>query len=53
MSVGVFAIRVRIQVPDEVFASCAEFTGLSLDLLCPSSVSCNTLSDMDSQEQDS
>ena len=42
MSVGVFAIRVQIQVPDEVFASCAEFAGLSLDLLCPSSVSCNT-----------
>ena len=42
MSVDVLAIRVWIQAPDEVFASCAEFAGLSLDLLHPSSVSCNT-----------
>ena len=41
MPVDVLAIRVRIQAPDEVFASCAEFAGLSLDLLRPSSVSWN------------
>ena len=39
MPVDVLATRVRIQAPDEVFASsCAEFAGLSLDLLRPSSV---------------
>ena len=43
MLVDVLAIRVRVHSPDEVFASCscAEFAGLSLDLLRPSSVSCN------------
>ena len=53
MPVVVLAIRVWIQYPDEVFTSCAEFARLSLDLLRPSSVSCNAMSDMDSQEQDS
>ena len=33
MPVDVLATRVRIQAPDEVFASCVEFAGLSLDLL--------------------
>ena len=44
MSVDVLAIRVRIHSPGEVFASCScvEFAGLSLDLLRPSSVSCNS-----------
>ena len=39
MLVDVFATCVRIHSPDEVFASCAEFAGLSLDLLRPLSMS--------------
>ena len=42
MPVVVLAIRVWIHSSDEVFASCAELAGLLLDLLHPSSVSCNT-----------
>ena len=42
MPVDVLGIRVQIHSPDEVFASCADFAGLSLDLLRPSSVSCNS-----------
>ena len=56
MSVDILILRVGTQAPDEVSVPCAGFAGLSLDLLRPSSVSCNTLcamSDMDSQEQDS
>ena len=42
MSVDILTLRAGIQTPAEVFVSCAEFAGLSLDLLRPSSVSCNT-----------
>ena len=42
MSVDILTLRAGIQAPAEVFVSCAEFAGLSLDLLRPSSVSCNT-----------
>ena len=42
MPVDVLATRVRIQAPDEVFASCVEFAGLSLDLFvlrpCPATL---------------
>ena len=44
MSVDILTLRVGIQAPDEVSVPCAEFAGLSLDLLRPSSVSCNSRS---------
>ena len=37
------AMCMRLHASDEVFASSADPAGLSLDLLCPSPVSCNTL----------
>ena len=39
----ILILRVGIQAPDEVSVPCAEFAGLSLDILRPSSMSCNTL----------
>ena len=42
MSVNILTLRAGIQTPAELFVSCAEFAGLSLDLLRPSSVSCNS-----------
>ena len=46
-SVAVLAVCICTLSPDEVFASSAEFAGLSLDLLRPSPVSCNTVGDPD------
>ena len=40
--IDVSAVCMCLQTPDEVFVSSADSTGLSLDLLCPSPVSCNT-----------
>ena len=42
MSVDILILCVLIQAPDEVSIPCAEFAGLLLDSLRPSSVSCNT-----------
>ena len=41
-SIDVPAVCIRLHAPDEVFASSAGTAGLSLDLLRPSPVSCNT-----------
>ena len=42
MPVDILTLRVGIQAPDGVSVPCAEFAGLSMDLLRPSSVSCNS-----------
>ena len=42
MSVDILVLRAGIQAPDEVSVPRAGFAGLSLDLLRPSSVSCNS-----------
>ena len=50
MSVDILTLRVGMQAPDEVSVSCAEFAGLSLDLLRPSSVSSNRPQGLDGSE---